>query len=116
MPRYVQFSKNFPDGNNIQSNFTLGGFNYFTKIEYNSKTEAEELYKNRQGFYGWQGFGGSIIQWHPTLNIGFAFVPTLLNSLDMFNSRGAFLQQLVKDCTLKKRNLSHKSFHGSIKI
>ena len=57
--------------------------------------------RNREGFYGWHGFGGSIFQWHPELKIGFAFVPTVLNTVELFNERGAKLQKLVVDCVMQ---------------
>ena len=47
----------------------------------------------REGFYGWMGYGGSIFQWHPENRIAFAFVPTALNYLDVFNERGKALQR-----------------------
>ena len=27
----------------------------------------------RDGWMGWMGFGGSVMQWHPELKIGFAY-------------------------------------------
>ena len=60
--------------------------------------ETEKFNKNREGFYGWNGIGGSIMQWHPELQIGFAFTPTHLDITDFVNARGAVLQQIVKDC------------------
>ena len=59
------------------------------------------LVQNREGYYGWMGYGGSIVQWHPELKIGFAFLPTLMSSIDMVNERGGVLQQIVKDCCTK---------------
>ena len=56
------------------------------------------MYKNRDGYYGWYGLGGSVFQWHPELRIGFAFVPTCLHYLDLSNCRGAEIQQIVKEC------------------
>ena len=87
-----------------RSNFTKGGVNFH--ILPNDPREVElgnilNINKNREGFYGWMGLGGSIVQWHPELKIGFAFVPTLLDTMDMFNARGAALQQIVKDCSVK---------------
>ena len=35
----------------------------------------KHLHSNREGFYGWQGYGGKVFQWHPQLNIGFAYDP-----------------------------------------
>ena len=62
----------------------------------------------RNGFYGWMGFGGSVFQWHPELKIGlvpkqnylkiilmfdfrFAYVPTLLNWVDLVNNKARLL-------------------------
>ena len=80
-------------------NFTKGGLNFFTKYEDETMGDLK-MTKNRYGFYGWFGYGGSIMQWNPELKIGFAFVPTLLDQFDMFNDRGAALQKLVVDCTM----------------
>ncbi len=41
------------------------------------KTERR-VRRARRGFYGWQGFGGSVLQWRHDLGISFAYVPTLL--------------------------------------
>ena len=83
--------------------------------------------KNREGYYGWFGYGGSIMQWHPELKIGFAFVifekfknitllrkkkipifflsqvPTFLNVTERFNDRGAVLQEIVKECVQNEK-------------
>ena len=88
----------------VRSNFTKGGMNYFTKFEYKNIHESDEMYKNRDGYYGWYGYGGSIFQWHPDLRIGFAFVPTLLQTFENQPKRGAVLQNLVKECA-EKRNI-----------
>jgi len=45
----------------------------------------------RNGWFGWQGYGGSVMQWHPELNIGFAYVPNDLNGFDFGNIRAAKL-------------------------
>ena len=39
------------------------------------------------------GLGGSIFQWHPELEIGFAFVPTSLHILDLVMSEGRSIKQ-----------------------
>ena len=62
-----------------------------------TKIDQNHFNKNRDGYYGWMGYGGSIMQWHPELKIGFAFIPTFLNITERFNNRGAILQQIVKD-------------------
>ena len=36
--------------------------------------DKDHFNKNREGYFGWFGYGGSIMQWHPELKIGFAFV------------------------------------------
>ena len=87
----------FADGR-LRCNFTIGGVNYFKNFDDANWIESEKFNKNRKGFYGWFGLGGSIVQWHPELQIGFAFIPTFLNVPDLLNSRGAVLQQIVKDC------------------
>lgn len=83
-------------------NFTKGGVNLYENGKEASSFDKNKFNKNREGYYGWMGFGGSIFQWHPQLRIGFAFVPTLLHKLDMVNTRGAVLQQIVKDCAQKQ--------------
>jgi len=50
-----------------------------------------------EGFYGWFGFGGSVFQWNPELNISFAYVPSDLLVLTT-NVRGHALEQLAKEC------------------
>jgi hypothetical protein len=44
------------------------------------------------------GLGGSIFQWHPDYEIGFAFVPTWLHALDLCNERGKVYQAEVLRC------------------
>ena len=46
------------------------------------------------------------MQWHPELQIGFAFIPTFLNVPDLLNSRGGVLQQIVKDCVMKNKYIA----------
>ena len=45
--------------------------------------------------------GGSIFQWHPEKDIGFAFVPTALHTLDFFNERGKRYQAEVLKCVAR---------------
>jgi len=56
------------------------------------------LHDGREGFYGWLGLGGSIFQWHPEHKIGFAYVPTSLNWLDIVNERGKRYQAEMLKC------------------
>ena len=94
---FLYFFFFFADGR-LRCNFTIGGVNYFKNFDDANWIESEKFNKNREGFYGWFGLGGSIVQWHPELQIGFAFIPTFLNVPDLLNCRGAVLQQIVKDC------------------
>jgi len=56
----------------------------------------------RQGYVGFLGFGGSVLQWHPELKIGFAYVPTRYSWYDFVNNhRAAKLQRLVAECARK---------------
>ena len=87
----------FADGK-LRTNFTIGGVNHFKNFTDASWIETEKFNKNREGFYGWFGMGGSIMQWHPELQIGFAFTPTYFNLTELVSERGAVLQQIVKDC------------------
>ncbi len=52
----------------------------------------------REGFCGWFGFGGSVFQWHPELQISFSYVPTQLSWYDFSASRGGELQERLVDC------------------
>jgi len=58
-------------------------------------------YSFRNGYYGWMGYGGSLFQWHPKLQIGFAYVPTLLEFHCMLNRKGGRLQEEVVRCAEK---------------
>ena len=60
----------------------------------------------REGFYGWMGFGGSVFQWHPELEIGFAYTPTLLAWYDINNTRGGELQKVMVECVRKAQKHS----------
>jgi hypothetical protein len=62
--------------------------------------------EGRQGFYGWMGLGGSIFQWHPEHKIGFGYVPTSLNVIDIMNERGKGYQAEVLNCV---ENISRAS-------
>lgn len=87
----------FPEGP-LRVNFTKGGLNYFKDFEKNLSLADEILNKGRNGYYGWFGYGGSVLQWNPELKIGFAFCPTYLNYMELSNARGAKLQGIVADC------------------
>ncbi|CAB4056161.1 unnamed protein product [Lepeophtheirus salmonis] len=67
-------------------------------IEKSKNPDLEIVSKNRDGFYGWMGFGGSVFQWEPEKEIGFAYVPTFLEWYDMLNTKGSVLQKTVVEC------------------
>jgi len=67
--------------------FTQGGVAEF---------RAEDGHAERQGFYGWLGYGGSVFQWHPRLRIGFAYVPTVLEFHCMYNRKAGRMQVKLK--------------------
>lgn len=83
---------------------TQGGLDYFRPCGADSTVAARVLNEGREGFYGWMGLGGSIFQWHPDLEIGFAFVPTAMHTWDGLNARGKRFQAEVLRCArqLKK--------------
>ena len=85
----------------METTFSQGGVNYFI-----ADSDSPKLARLRNGFVGWMGLGGSVFQWHPEHKISFAYVPTLLQPLDLMCLRGAFLQAKVLKCveSIKKGN------------
>ena len=79
-------------GGLFRTRFTQGGVDKFVASTAQSSKLDREFNEGREGFYGWMGLGGSIFQWHPQLDIGFAFVPTSLHVLDILNERGKVYQ------------------------
>ena len=87
------------DSGPIRTNFTKGGVNFFTKLN-DANTGEDSFSANLDGFYGWMGYGGSILQWNPEKKIGFAFIPTYLDIMNQM--RGGQLQKAVVDCIVQK--------------
>jgi CubicO group peptidase (beta-lactamase class C family) len=85
-------------GGILTTRFTQGGVDCFLPSTPDSTRAERDFNEGREGFYGWMGLGGSIFQWHPGLDIGFAFVPTSLHALDLFNERGKRYQAEVLRC------------------
>jgi CubicO group peptidase (beta-lactamase class C family) len=85
-------------GGFLPTRFTQGGVALFSECDHGSSKLERELNTGREGYYGWMGLGGSIFQWHSTLDIGFAFVPTSLHVLDFLNERGKVYQAEVLSC------------------
>ena len=84
----------------MPTKFTQAGLNIFKDPEV--KQENEELV-GRDGFVGWMGFGGSVFQWHPELQISFAYVPTLLDWTDVVNGKALKLQRTVVQCVKRRK-------------
>jgi CubicO group peptidase (beta-lactamase class C family) len=78
--------------------FTQGGIAQFEQMHEKPHHFDQAFNMGREGFYGWQGAGGSIFQWHPQHHVGFGYVPTSLNLLDIFNERGKNYQIEVIKC------------------
>ena len=78
--------------------FTQGGVALFSECSDQSTAFERAFHQGREGFYGWMGFGGSIFQWHPQYEIGFGYVPTSLDMLDILNERGKAYQAEILKC------------------
>jgi CubicO group peptidase (beta-lactamase class C family) len=85
----------------MKNAFTQGGVAKFLDTSPSSSKMVRAFNEGRQGFYGWMGLGGSIFQWHPEHKIGFGYVPTSLNVIDLFNERGKSYQAEVLKCVEK---------------
>jgi hypothetical protein len=88
-------------GSMMITRFTQGGVDCFMPCTENSTWAERSFNEGREGFYGWMGLGGSIFQWHPGLDIGFAFVPTSLHTLDFLNERGKRYQAELLRCAAR---------------
>ena len=87
-----------PMGGMLTTRFTQGGVDVYQPCDARTPPLQRDLNAGREGFYGWMGLGGSIFQWHPQLQLGFAFVPTRLHVLDFLNERGKRYQAEVLRC------------------
>ena len=52
--------------------------------------------------YGWYGYGGVIMQWHPTLKIAFGYAQTNVRWYDRLYKIGGKLQKSVLDCHIAR--------------
>lgn len=78
--------------------FTQGGVNLFRKYpEPNTPTEAGDA-DLREGWVGWYGHGGSVLQWHPDQDVGFAYAPTHCRWFDDKWRNGGQLQKKIMEC------------------
>ena len=60
--------------------FTKGGVNEYISNKDIPPNEVQLMPSERIGYFGWDGLGGSVMQWHPTLIIGFGYVPSKIHS------------------------------------
>jgi CubicO group peptidase (beta-lactamase class C family) len=88
-------------GGMLTTRFTQGGVDCFKPCTAQSSRAERDFNEGREGFYGWMGLGGSIFQWHPEMDIGFAFVPTSLHVMDFLNERGKIFQAETLRCVAK---------------
>jgi len=79
----------------LPSCFTEGGVNMYTDM---TMFPEDWGFMGREGFMGWMGFGGSVLQWHPDKKIGFGFCSSLIDVTDMNNNKGTKLQKAVQNC------------------
>ncbi len=91
-------------GGLLPTRFTQGGVAQFLPSTADTGPLEHAFNDGREGFYGWMGLGGSVFQWHPALQVGFAFVPTRLHTLDLFNERGKRYQAEVLRCVSQLRD------------
>lgn len=82
----------------VRTAFSQGGVAMFKDPGPEPGASGRGLNTGREGFYGWMGLGGSIFQWHPEARLGFGYVPTSLNILDLFNERGKAYQAEAMRC------------------
>jgi CubicO group peptidase (beta-lactamase class C family) len=94
---------------------SMGKAGQFTHANYKNKNQFtnagwnqfEELPRGtgRDGWTGWLGIGGSVLQWYngDGCNIGFGFAGTKLHLVPT-NERGAKLQEIVRHCAMRIKN------------
>ena len=83
----------------MPTSFTQAGVNIFKDPKGNA--ENNKMF-GRDGFVGWMGLGGSVFQWHPELQLSFAYVPTLIDWTDLMNEKALKLQRAVVECAKHK--------------
>ena len=81
--------------------FTLGGLNEYIPVEKTPANEVLLMPSERVGYFGWDGLGGSVMQWHHTLKIGFGYTPSKLHWYHAYSHIGAKLQKAAVDCAMQ---------------
>ena len=82
--------------------FVKGGVSFDQPLTVPKPHPPKMIPNDIAGCYGWIGYGGSVIQWHRELKIGFGFVPTFLYYADLNNVRGKNLLSEVIRCAKLK--------------
>jgi len=91
-----------------RTELTQGGVNMYN--DYDDDTRGERIMKSgRHGYIGWKGVGGSVIQWHPQLNLGFGYACTFITWWDFANSKARKLQKEVVVCTKRLKEGSDEN-------
>ena len=84
------------------SNYFVQGGVSEERLPSSPSSADHRIFEGMEGYFGWGGYGGSQMQWHPEEKIAFAFVPSYLFWIDIGNQRGRRLQREVLRCA---RNL-----------
>jgi len=84
----------------LPTSFTQGGVNMYTDPP--SIIPEDLCLQGREGFVGWMGFGGSVLQWHPNHKVGFGYLPSQLDWTDLNNCKGMKLQKCVINCITQR--------------
>jgi CubicO group peptidase (beta-lactamase class C family) len=73
--------------------FSKGGWCHF---------DDPKLAGDRQGSMGWFGLGGSAIQWHSEMKVGFGYTCNMIKA-DLQNGHSALVQRAVLDCARRQK-------------
>lgn len=88
-----------------RTEFTQGGVNVFN--DYQDDRMGERILKSgRHGFIGWMGFGGSVVQWHPGVKMGFGYTCTLLTWWDLANTKARKIQKEAVRCAVMQKQIN----------
>jgi CubicO group peptidase (beta-lactamase class C family) len=92
-------------GENIKTMFTIMKTR-FCNAGWNTFRESGGK-GGRDGFQGWMGLGGSVMQWHHQLRIGFGYAMNMLE-ITPVNERGRALQEACVKCAQKEEEKERK--------
>jgi CubicO group peptidase (beta-lactamase class C family) len=77
----------------VRTSFTNAGWCVF---------DNSRLGPGREGYVGWLGAGGSVLQWRPDLRIGFGYAASRME-ISPRNLRGEVLQAMVAECAAREQ-------------